>query len=395
MNSDSSISKSENKDRNAKKSWRSGILLLLLLFFIILGAACCHFFPWFTSTITDNPPQEVKVADIETATIYLETLSRRAIYFSVQHGGNGKTNFPANIGDIYSAIPTKLKKAIISDTINNPIPIDGYLFKMKDCPDGQSFYFEAIPAEGFQGKIVGITPTGIVTDNEVVTDSKFLPSKTNDGDSICDSSNTEQQPPSNTEQQPLSNTEQQPPSNTKWPPQSNTNNVIPVTVNGFPQKDNSKVVQAKHTQTQRNVSKKERIASFLEKIKDDMFGEKTNHQDPGPRHVQLANIDAAKKALKTLARRAIYYSVKHGGNGQKNFPTNITQIAEYIPEQIKRAVVFLNTEEYKALPFDGYIFKMLPSKTEDDTDFCFVAFPAEYFRGPTFDVDKSGKIQER
>lgn len=389
MNSDSSISKSENKDRNAKKTWCSGILLLLLLFFIILGAACCHFFPWFTSTKPDNPPQEVKVADIETATIYLETLSRRAVYFSVQHGGNGKISFPANIGDIYSAIPTKLKKAIISDTIDNPIPIDGYLFKMKDCPDGQSFYFEAIPAEGFQGKIVGITPTGIVIDNEVVTDSKFLPSKTNGGDSICDSSNTEQQPPSNTEQ---------PPSNTKWPPQSNTNNVIPVTVNDFPhttQKDNSKVVQAKHTQTQKNVSKKERIASFLEKIKDDMFGEKTNHQDPGPRHVQLANIDAAKMALKTLARRAIYYSVRHGGNGQKNFPTNITQIAEYIPEQIKRAVVFLNTKEDKALPLDGYIFKMLPSKTEDDTDFCFVAFPAEYFRGPTFDVDKSGKIQKR
>ena len=127
MNSDSSISKSENKNRNANKSWRSGILFLLLLFFIILGAACCHFFPWFTSTITDNPPQEVKVADIETATIYLETLSRRAIYFSVQHGGNGKTNFPANIGDIYSAIPTKLKKAIISDFCH-PKLMTGILF---------------------------------------------------------------------------------------------------------------------------------------------------------------------------------------------------------------------------------------------------------------------------
>ena len=29
---------------------------------------------------------------------------------------------------------------------------------MQDSLDGKSFYFEAIPAEGFQGKVIGITP---------------------------------------------------------------------------------------------------------------------------------------------------------------------------------------------------------------------------------------------
>ena len=111
-----------------------------------------------------------------------------------------------------------------------------------------------------------------------------------------------------------------------------------------------------------------------------------------PPPIQDANPETAKTILRRVANGALWYSVRHGGNGKKNFPTSALDIIEFIPIAVKDAIVFNPETADKAEPIDGYLLRMSDKSAADD--FVFEAYPAKYFVGPVFEIDKNLRITE-
>ena len=333
-----------------------GLVALLL----VCGLASCLFFK--------KPPvkPKIEIAKVETAREMLISVANAAILYSGQHGGNGQTNFPSNTADIVDNIPLVFRPAVIGCT-KDAKAIDGYLCRLVPTAVKDDFLFEAYPATGFSGE------TFVITKDEKVVNKKDFRSLPDRADNATQGRPAEAEKPAaqrNSEKKSVAPRKMDTTPATELPPSQEKSN------------------ERKTDAWKRRAS--ELIAQGKTKIK-----EKFDPPPPPPRPIVPGKSSTASEMLKSVYNACILFSAQNGGNGKTNFPTKPTQIADAVPEVIKKAIVFLPEEEEKAVPLDGYILIMYPAKTQNPTDdFCFVAYPAKYFSGPQFEITKSGIVTE-
>ena len=338
------MKKTKSKQKIKPKHLLFGFIVIVLA----ASTACC-----FLRTTPPPPlPPIVQEAKTEAGKEILESLANGAMLYSVQHGGNGKRCFPTKIQDVMDNVPPIIQKATYGYTAS-PIPLDGYLGRISVKSTTDAFVFEAYPAQGFKGDTLVITK-----DMKVVTIDIFEQTKQTETVSptvlVVPKQNTPTTPP---------------------PPKSNKD------------KKDSSIKERYNKMRSTFAQKTQEIKNSIE--------QKINPPPPPPPPIRDASPETAKELLQSLYTAAKYYSVQHGGNGVAKFPTSILEIKDAIPVAIKKAVVFKRDEQEKAEPIDGYILIMYPAKSIiPSNNFCFVAYPAKYFRGPEFEIDKTGKITE-
>ena len=327
----------------AKKTFYRITLLNCLTVLLAGGATCCFFHK------NDPLPPEDKIADVHTAKLLLESLANGALHYSVQNGGNGKTNFAKTPFEIRENLSPVVARAVIGCT-SKLEHSDGYLCRQVASSNPNNFYFEAYPAPGYSGKIFVIDISMQVQEKtaaQLITEQK------------------QSLPPTKVE-----------------PPKSVTAKPAPAKVE--PPKEQTRV--------QRMMA----AGKGLYKKTKDSIGDLIDPPPPPPPPIRNADPEKAKEILQSLHCAAMHYSIQNGGNGKSKFPTRPTQIMSSIPPVVKNAIVFLRDEEHKAVPVGGYIIAMCPSKSQTPSDdFCFVAYPAKNFYGPYFEIDKTGKITQR
>ena len=342
-------------------------LLGLVALLLVCGLASCLFFK--------KPPvkPQIEIAKVETAREMLVSVANAAILYSGQHGGNGQTNFPANTADIVDNIPLVFRPAVIGCT-KEAKAIDGYLCRLIPSETKDNFLFEAYPATGFSGETFVITK-----DEKVINKKEFrsLPDKPD---------NATQGRPSAAEKTPVQRNSE---GKTVAPRKMETK---PATALPPSQEKSNerKTDTLKKRASELFAQGKAKIKEGVQKIKETF-----DPPPPPPPPIVPGKPSTANEMLKSVYNACILFSAQNGGNGKTNFPTKPTQIADAVPEVIKKAIVFLPEEEEKAVPLDGYILIMYPAKTQSPTDdFCFVAYPAKYFSGPQFEITKSGIVTE-
>ena len=336
--------------RKARKKIKFQYLLFGVITIAVAASTACCFLQ--IDPPTPPPPSPIMDAKVESGKEILESLANGAMLYSVQHGGNGKKCFPTKIQDVMDNVPPVIQKAT-SGYASSPIPIDGYLGRISAKSTADAFVFEAYPAQGFKGDILVITK-----DMKVVTIDIFEKNKQEETVHPIELPVVQKQ-------------------DTPTPP--------PIPQNNKKKKSNI----AERYNEIRNI-----IVQQTQEIRYNI-DQKINPPPPPPPPIRKANPETAKELLQSLYTAAKYYSVQHGGNGVAKFPTSILEIRDAIPVAVKKAVVFKREEQEKAEPIDGYILIMYPSKSiTPSDDFCFVAYPAKYFRGPEFEIDKTGNITE-
>jgi hypothetical protein len=114
---------------------------------------------------------------------------------------------------------------------------------------------------------------------------------------------------------------------------------------------------------------------------------RTTPPPPPPPIVQEAKTEAGKEILESLANGAMLYSVQHGGNGKRCFPTKIQDVMDNVPPVIQKA-----TSGYASspIPIDGYLGRISAKSTADA--FVFEAYPAQGFKGDTLVITKDMKV---
>lgn len=334
---------------NDKGASRIKYLLLIVSAIALATCAACCFFK--EQPTPPPPPPEIREANRDAGKEILESLANGALLYSVQHGGNGKKGFPTNVRDISENLPPVIQQATYGYA-SSPVHIDGYLGRMSPESTSDNFVFEAYPANGFKGDILVIS-----IDMKVMTSEEYA----------------------NKKKENITTALPTPP---KLPtPQKGSKSSAPKTTTSPSAK--TRYNQARNT----ILAKGTEIKNYI--------NNKINPPPPPPPPIQDANPATAKELLRSLYTAAKYYSVQHGGNGEKNFPTRVLEICNAIPDAVKKAIVFKREEEEKAQAIDGYILIMYPSKSIEPSDnFCFMAYPAKNFRGASFEIDKSGNIRE-
>lgn len=332
----------------AKKTFYRITLLTCLTVLLAGGSACCFFHK------NDPLPPEDKIADVHTAKLLLESLANGALHYSVQNGGNGKTNFAKTPFEIRESLPPVVARATVGGT-NTLEHSDGYLCRQVASGNPNNFYFEAYPAPGYSGKT-------FVIDISMQVQEK-------------------------TAAQLIAEQQQSAPPIKVEPPKPAPAKTAPIKVE--PPKPVPTKVEPPKEQTR--VQRMMAAGKGLYKKTKDLI----DPPPPPPPPIRDAEPDSAKEILQSVYYGALHYSVQNGGNGKSKFPTKPTQIMNSIPPIVKNAIVFLRDEEHKAVPVGGYIIAMCPSKSQTPSDdFCFMAYPAENFRGPRFEIDKTGKITQ-
>lgn len=343
-------------------------LLIVALLLLLLAVACCHILRTQPQDVHITLPQETVVADGQEI---LRSLANGALLYSVQKGGNGETNFPSSTEELLPYIPPIIAQAIQSKT-RNAVPCGGYIARIIAVPqDAYDFCFEVIPAQGYKGKTYRITRNMIIEEYPPI--NTFEPSTSNDH-----------------------RTDELPVDSTLKPTQKASSSMgADYTVS---QQEKSTVLSiTTDSKTAKKDAFQNRFQKATQKISQ-WLSDKTPPQKENPADLSMpvppknANAKTAEKLLNSLSHAAVLFSVKNGGNGTMRFPVRISDIREYVPVAVWRSVVI--SDENKATPIDGYMTQMLPSKSGDDTDFCFIAFPAMNVRGDSFEIDKSGNISK-
>jgi len=323
------------------------LLLVAVVFILAFGTACCLFF----KDKTQPPSPPLKVANAETAKDLLRSVANGSVLYSALRGGNGKTNFPQKPSDIVDTLPPVVAQAL-EGCLNTTVPADGYVCRLIPVEVETDFLFEASPVNGYIGD------TFIVTRDLKVQKKEVAPA-VDQTKTVPDTEKTQENPPQDRSTEQIDS-----------PPQTET------------------ALETK--QPRKKTQASELIQSAKTKIKN-VF----DPPPPPPPPIRPANPDSAKEMLQSVYHASKLYSAQGGGNGQSMFPTTPTQIVDLIPEVIKKSIVFLRDEEDKAVPIDGYIMVMYPAQTQNPTDdFCFVAYPANYFTGPHFEITKRGVIKQ-
>ena len=350
----------------AKKTFYRITLLTCLTVLLAGGAACCFFHK------NDPLPPEDKIADVHTAKLLLESLANGALHYSVQNGGNGKTNFAKTTFEIREGLTPVVARAVIGCT-SKLEHSGGYLCRQVANSNPNNFYFEAYPAPGYSGKTFVIDVSMQVQEKtaaQLIAEQK------------------QSLPPVKVE--PLKSGPAKPVPAKIDPPRPVPAKTAPVKV--APPKPAP--AKAEPPKAQTRVQRMMAAGKGLYKKTKDSIGDLIDPPPPPP-PIRNADPEKAKEILQSIYCAAMHYSIQNGGNGKNKFPTKPTQIMSSIPPVVKNAIVFLRDEEHKAVPVGGYIIAMYPSKSQlPSDDFCYVAYPAKYFRGPHFEIDKTGKITQ-
>lgn len=282
-----------NNERKAGRCIPTALLGLIALL-LVCGLASCLFFK--------EPPVKHKneIAKIETARAMLISVANAAILYSGQHGGNGQTTFPANTADIVDNIPLVFHPAVIGCT-KEAKAIDGYLCRLIPTEAKDDFLFEAYPATGFSGEILVITKDKKVVNKRdfsfAVQGKVFATEKT----------------------AVLGNSEEK----TVVPRKKETKSATELS----PRREKSKV---------RKLDALKKKASELIAQGKAKFKETFDPPPPPPRPIVPGKISTASEMLKSVYHACILFSAQNGGNGKTNFPTKPTQIADGVPDVIKK-----------------------------------------------------------
>lgn len=321
-----------------ERKWIYRNVTILFALTITFGFLCLMVYG-VRKSVTKPPKQPV---DRSAGVEMLESLAHGALLYSVEHGGNEETNFPHNISDMIEAIPPVVANSVEGGA-GRPIPYGGYICRMVDSLCPSDFIFEAIPAPGFFGDTLIITKSMKIT----TKDTNYPIENLSPHDKTISVSTSLIQPSTEKEKK-------------------NSGDLL---------RKNSSTVEAESV-----------------KSKNEILNPSSSSPSPP---IKDANPTTAREMLQSLYHAALLYSVEHGGNERNNFPTKVHEITDYVPVSIKKAIVLLPEAEEKAIPVDGYIIIMLsPQSTNSADNFCFMAFPAQHFRGSQFKIDKSGNIVE-
>ena len=98
----------------------------------------------------------------------------------------------------------------------------------------------------------------------------------------------------------------------------------------------------------------------------------------------------AEIALKNLAVGMRTYSAMNGGGGNTGFTSDISKIKQYVSQDIFKAL-----QGYNQIPYNGFVIELSEYPVGDSfqSNFRFIASPANGFIGQSYQIDKFEQIQ--
>ena len=339
-------------------------LSTIIIVTILICAGCCvwHFLVSPPQPPPPPPPPPVSHTSVEEGKDMLTSLANAAIMFSIKHGGNGETNFPAEDKELFSYIPDVYRKARF-DTDGASKHIGGYYWQMQAPKNANDFYFQLLVASGFEGEELYIQKDMVIHDRNA--------------NKPVEKSGTQEEAKTETQiQQPHESQEPKP----QIPPKEtqeiqNSAEQKDTTISNLKDKISEGVGRA-------GQSLKSAGRTVTQKISDLVDEVSAPKPEPEP-VIQDADENEAKRLLESFSNGATLYSIKNGGNGKDHFPVSPEQFERFVPKIYYMALV-KNNDVASANPAGGYIVKYMPNG--DGTHFKFRAFPSQvkYYRGKSF-----------